>query len=432
MKIKNHLISSLAVTLTASFAATAVPTVTEDYYATNENTVLYIPTSALLDNDSDDDNNNIYVTTVDDTINGTTVYDKSTGLIQFTPGEGFVGSAFFTYAVGYESVNNNDWENTGYATVTIDVGVTEPSNLNVSQDLINELIFEGAEIAALADNFSAQVNTPVTISAQQLIANDYSSANSALYITVVDDAVNGQVAFDQESGSITFTPEENFVGEASFFYGVHHQAGSNDWANMGFSTVTITYEQTLNANIIDTNELYTTELELSYLIELHQVNESTESFLNTYLSGFRFTPSRAIFPEGTTTERGRWVFADGSSVSFATMSEALGVVGYSGGQWRNEIQRNFRQDIDLGGNSFDWTIALNAIGFSQYSINLPEPLENFIQSLTFTRNQVLYANTELQLNTLTPDEQFVLYSLGYFGGWRSNPNSGEEASFDDD
>ncbi len=60
-------------------------------------------------------------------------------------------------------------------------------------------------------------DTPLTIAASSLLANDIDAENDALAIASVGDAIGGAVVLNAD-GTVTFTPTANFNGQASFTY----------------------------------------------------------------------------------------------------------------------------------------------------------------------------------------------------------------------
>jgi VCBS repeat-containing protein len=73
---------------------------------------------------------------------------------------------------------------------------------------------------AVADTLSATEDTPVTYTAAQLLGNDTDVDNphTDLHIASVTSVSGGTVALNSADGSVTFTPDANFNGPASFTY----------------------------------------------------------------------------------------------------------------------------------------------------------------------------------------------------------------------
>ena len=179
------------------------PIATDDSYNLNEDTTLIINVAEVLSNDNDLDEDSLTLTSVNDAVNGTVTLDGTD--ITFTPEANFNGDASFDYTV-------NDGELTDTATVT--VNVTPVNDDPVAED----------------DTVSTQEDTPLTIAATDLLDNDSDADGDTLTITSVDNAVNGTVELDETE--ITFTPDADFSGDASFNYTVSDGNGGEDTASV--------------------------------------------------------------------------------------------------------------------------------------------------------------------------------------------------------
>lgn len=73
----------------------------------------------------------------------------------------------------------------------------------------------------------------LALSGGALLANDTDPEGAALSITGVGDAVNGSVAWNAETGTVSFTPVAGFVGAASFRYTI------TDGTNAATATVSL-------------------------------------------------------------------------------------------------------------------------------------------------------------------------------------------------
>ena len=114
--------------------------------------------------------------------------------ITFTPTPNFNGSATLTYTV-------SDGHATATGVVTISVG------------LVNDAP------SAVDDVLGTDVNTPLAIDPYQLIGNDSDPDDGQpLALTAVGDAQHGTVSLSD--GMVTFTPDDDFTGDATFLYTV--------------------------------------------------------------------------------------------------------------------------------------------------------------------------------------------------------------------
>jgi hypothetical protein len=78
-------------------------------------------------------------------------------------------------------------------------------------------------------------NTPLTLAASSLLANDSDPDGDALSITGVKDAIGGQASFDAQSNTIVFSPASNFSGSGSFVYSASDGKGSSADAKVSVS-----------------------------------------------------------------------------------------------------------------------------------------------------------------------------------------------------
>ena len=72
---------------------------------------------------------------------------------------------------------------------------------------------------AVLDSAETDEDTPLTILVSDLLANDSDVDGDMLSITAVSNSTNGTAVLNND-GTITFTPAENFHGDASFEYTV--------------------------------------------------------------------------------------------------------------------------------------------------------------------------------------------------------------------
>ena len=79
-------------------------------------------------------------------------------------------------------------------------------------------------------NLVATEDTPFTITAATLLANDSDANNDGLTLHSVQGAVNGSVAI--VGGNVIFTPNANYVGPASFTYTISDGRGGFDTASV--------------------------------------------------------------------------------------------------------------------------------------------------------------------------------------------------------
>ncbi len=93
-------------------------------------------------------------------------------------------------------------------------------------DVLFERSQQNASPVAVNDpGLAASTNTPFTIQASALLANDSDPDNDPISLTGVSDAVNGTVAFNSQSNTVTFTAANGHTGPASFKYSISDGRG---------------------------------------------------------------------------------------------------------------------------------------------------------------------------------------------------------------
>lgn len=80
-------------------------------------------------------------------------------------------------------------------------------------------------LAANDSGLSATQNSPLSIPASALLANDTDPDGDALTITGVSNGAGGAASFDAPTSTITFTPDSGYTGPASFTYAISDGRG---------------------------------------------------------------------------------------------------------------------------------------------------------------------------------------------------------------
>lgn len=86
---------------------------------------------------------------------------------------------------------------------------------------------ERHEFTAADDNFAALENQEITIDLATLLANDTNLGTQTPVLQNIADITNGTMTLN-EQGDFVFTPDQNFIGEASFTYTVSNNEGGED------------------------------------------------------------------------------------------------------------------------------------------------------------------------------------------------------------
>ncbi|GFE70123.1 cadherin-like domain-containing protein [Chroococcus sp. FPU101] len=190
-------------------------TLNRDNFSILEDTPITIAASQLLSNDV---GTSLRVTSVERPMNGTVTLVNDN--IFFNPFANFFGNASFKY----RATDRNG--KTSTATVNIRVNA-----VNDAPTLVN-------------DSFSTQQNTPVSLSYAQLLSNDSDVENNLLTVTAINQAVNGSIQIN--GTNITFTPNSNFNGQASFKYTVSDSRGGISTAT---ANITVDASNTSNTSV---------------------------------------------------------------------------------------------------------------------------------------------------------------------------------------
>jgi Ca2+-binding RTX toxin-like protein len=147
-----------------------------------------ISAQALLRNDYDADDDPLTIIAVSNAANGTVEFDAE-GDIVFTADPSYTGVTTFDYTV-------SDGRN-GMATATVQLRVRPPASATDDYGL-----------SVVEDGF-------LSIRAEQLLSNDFDG--DLMIVSQVLDATNGTVSLSS-NGDISFTPNADYNGPASFRY----------------------------------------------------------------------------------------------------------------------------------------------------------------------------------------------------------------------
>lgn len=166
------------------------PVAGDDSFETNKNQALEIAPVDYQSNDYDEDGDELTFALVNQPENGSASM-ASDGTITYTPNTDFVGKDKFKYSV-------SDGHCTVEATITINV--LKVNNPPVAQD----------------DEYTTDKNTPIDIT--DYMDNDSDPDGDVITLVQrISDPENGIVT-DNEDGSFTYTPNQDFLGRDCFDY----------------------------------------------------------------------------------------------------------------------------------------------------------------------------------------------------------------------
>lgn len=169
-----------------------LPIATNDNATTNQGTPLMIPISTLLSNDRDGDGDLLRLVSVSNAARGQVSLDGQ-GNVIFTPEANYAGNASFQYTL------------------------QDPSNASASANVAVVVNSVNKVPVATYDTATAIINTPITLLASTLLANDADPDGDSISLNGVRNALHGSVNLASD-GKVTFTPETGFTGNASFEY----------------------------------------------------------------------------------------------------------------------------------------------------------------------------------------------------------------------
>ena len=199
-----------------SAIANNAPIALGDSFTLDEDTSVVL---APLANDTDPDGDALTIASFTQPSFGT-VTDNGDGTFTYTPFANFAGSDSFTYVI---TDGNGE-----FATATASLAIQAVNDGPVAND----------------DAVQTQVDTPLTIAAADLLANDTDIDGDTLTVAAVRSLSGGSVAIAPD-GSILFTPTAGFVGTAAFEQDITD-------GNGGTATAEVTVDVVSIADIVDT------------------------------------------------------------------------------------------------------------------------------------------------------------------------------------
>ncbi len=213
-----------------SAVANQPPVAVDDAVSTDENTAV---NGNVLTNDTDPDTGDILTVSA---VNGNAA--NVGNQITLLSGALLTLNANGTFAYNpnaqFESLAVGATANDSFTYTITDGSLTSTATVNLTINGVNDAPVAGD------DSASANKNTPLTLLATNLLANDTDVDSSTLSITAVSNAVNGSVTLNG-SGNVVFTPTAGFTGNGSFNYTLSDGNGGTDVA-----TVTVAVGVNLN------------------------------------------------------------------------------------------------------------------------------------------------------------------------------------------
>jgi VCBS repeat-containing protein len=195
------------------------PTANNDSFGATEDQSLVLTAAQLLANDSiaPDTGETLTIQSVQDAQHGLVAFNASTNQVTFTPDANYFGPASFTYTISDG--------NGGTSTATVNLTI---ANVNDNP-------------AANNDSFNATEDQSLVLTATQLLANDsiVPDTGETLTIQSVQGAQHGSVVFNANTNQVTFTPDANYFGPASFTYTIADGNGGTSTATVNLTVAAV-------------------------------------------------------------------------------------------------------------------------------------------------------------------------------------------------
>ncbi|UCD37354.1 MAG: tandem-95 repeat protein [Fidelibacterota bacterium] len=174
---------------------------------------------------SDPDGDPLSFSVADAPANGT--LSGTTPNLTYTPGENYNGSDAFTF------------------TASDGIATSQPATVSITVNAVND-----APVAQ-DDAYSGSEDTPLTVDAPGVLANDTDVDGDPLTATLVDGPAEGSLTLNAD-GSFTYTPASGYNGTATFTY----QASDGDLAS-NTATVSITVSAVNDPPVAVDDEAFT-------------------------------------------------------------------------------------------------------------------------------------------------------------------------------
>lgn len=181
-------------------AVNDAPVAVDDMFTMQEDGVLTVVATDLLANDTDVDGDTLTLESVFDAVGGTVALVD--GDVVFTPNADFNGDAGFSYTIIDESA------------------VSSQASVLVGVEAVND------GPVGTAETFTMSEDSVLVLTTADLLSNDGDVDGDALEITSVTSLSGGVV--ELVDGVVTFTPDANYNGAASFSYELADGQGGTD------------------------------------------------------------------------------------------------------------------------------------------------------------------------------------------------------------
>jgi DNA/RNA endonuclease G (NUC1) len=206
------------------------PTATDDAKTTDEDTTLTFASSDLTANDStgpaNESSQTLTVTAVTTTANTHGTATLTSGVVSYIPDPNYNGPASFTYSVCDNGITG---------------GLSDPL---CSTAMVNVTVNEVNDPPTASDDMkTTDEDIPLTFASSDLTANDSTGpaneSSQTLTVTAVTATANTHGTVSLTSGMVSYIPDANYNGAASFTYRVCDNGITNGHSDPLCTTATV-------------------------------------------------------------------------------------------------------------------------------------------------------------------------------------------------
>ena len=195
------------------------PVAVNDSYSTSEDTVLTVPVTGILGNDTDAEGSALTAALVTGATHGTLVLN-SNGSFTYTPAANYSGADSFTYKANDGTTDSN--------VATVNITVTPVNDAPV----------------AVADSFTTSQDTLLTVPASGILGNDSDVDGDALSAVLVTDVSHGTLTLNA-NGGLSYTPASAYLGADSFTYKVNDGTADSNVVTVSITVLPINHPPVL-------------------------------------------------------------------------------------------------------------------------------------------------------------------------------------------
>jgi VCBS repeat-containing protein len=175
-----------------AYEANNTPSALADIYTTSEDIVLVVGQPGVLGNDTDPDNDILTASLVSQPVHGVLTLNAN-GAFNYTPDANYHGPDSFSYRASDGALSS--------AVTAVSLTITSVNDPPI----------------ALADAYSTDRDTPLTVSQPGVLSNDIDADADSLTATLVSGPAHGVLALNA-NGSFSYIPNPAYFGPDTFSY----------------------------------------------------------------------------------------------------------------------------------------------------------------------------------------------------------------------